>query len=476
MSATHRVEGIPTSRHAVLADAPVTAETAGPSSASSASNGGSDMRLRGAWAILGRVLWLAVTVLSLATLAAGLGAAFAQLRMPCTVPGCSVYQLNPQQANTLHTTLGLSLGAYATFVTTLMAASALFWVVGTGLFLWGKLDHVSVLLMALNMITQGVIGSSSLAPDGLTRFLMQAHSSWQIPAMLLNQLAQLMFFFAFAVFPNGRFVPRWLRWVSVVWAVLGAAYVAGYFAPSLMAALPPFGADMIVVCVLLVGVQIYRYRQVSSAVQRQQTKWIVAGFTLLIVTQVGLVLAEQLFAPLRQPGSLYVPIAALVIIPVYLLAASSLFLAIGRYRLWAVDIVINRALVYGSLTGLLALVYAGCVIGLESLTAALPGRADQQPVAIVISTLAIAALFQPLRRRLQVLIDRHFYRSRYDAHRTVTTFGATVRDEVDLAELRDELLAVVQQTMQPARVSLWLLHRARPASEQDVHLEREEDY
>jgi len=145
---------------------------------------------------------------------------------------------------------------------------------------------------------------------------------------------------------------------------------------------------------------------------------------------------------------------------VMLLSFSGIPVAIGfailKYRLYDIDILINRALVYGSLTAMLALVYLGGVATTQAIFRTLTSQENQPQLAVVISTLAIAALFNPLRRRIQSLIDRRFYRRKYDARKTLEAFSSKLRDETNLDALSDDLLGVVRETMQPAHVSLWL--------------------
>ena len=213
----------------------------------------------------------------------------------------------------------------------------------------------------------------------------------------------------------------------------------------------------------LVGVQIYRYVRVSSYSQRQQTKWVVFGFAGLLALDLLYGLIGILFPGLAAPDSTYQLINGTLPSVTYLIFPLSVGIAILRSRLWDIDVIIRRTLVYSALTVILALLYAGLVFVLGTLLRGLLGQ-QQSPLVIVASTLVIAALFQPLRHGLQKVIDRRFYRSKYDAAKTLTNISATLRSEIDLAQLSDHLVTVVQETMQPSSVWLWLRKPERRTS------------
>jgi hypothetical protein len=209
-----------------------------------------------------------------------------------------------------------------------------------------------------------------------------------------------------------------------------------------------------------VGVQVYRYRRVSTFRERQQTKWVVFGLSIGVIGFVLFLVLGNAFLPpaLLQSSVITTFVADTIIYGFLLLIPISIAIAILRSRLYDIDVLINRTLVYVTLTvtltATLALIYIGSIIVLQSLLRSVINQ--NSDVAIVVTTLVIYALFQPLRSRIQSIIDRRFYRKKYDAARTLAAFSATLRQEVDLDQLREQLLAVVQETMQPEHVSLWL--------------------
>jgi hypothetical protein len=195
---------------------------------------------------------------------------------------------------------------------------------------------------------------------------------------------------------------------------------------------------------------------VSGRVERQQTKWVVFGLVSALLGALAFSLPLNISPTLANFGSPYALAFDTAVAAFLLLIPLSIGIAILRYHLWHIDVIINRTLVYGALTVALALVYFGGVAATQTIFRASTGLEQQSQLAIVISTLVIAALFNPLRRRIQSFIDRRFYRRKYDTRKTLQAFSAQLRNETDLDALSDDLVGVVRETMQPSHVSLWL--------------------
>jgi hypothetical protein len=218
---------------------------------------------------------------------------------------------------------------------------------------------------------------------------------------------------------------------------------------------------VLLACILAsVASLVLRYRR-SLGEGRQQIKWIAfaasfVGFGFVSAMASGLIVVAV--APESWGGANTPPVWFDLLFSVVLLSFGGVPIAVGiavlRYRLYDIDVLINRALVYGPLTATLALVYVGGVVGLQAVVRILSGQ--ESTLAVVASTLVIAALFSPLRRRVQAFVDRRFYRRKYDARKTLEAFSARLRNETDLQALNEDLVGVVAETMQPAHVSLWL--------------------
>ncbi|HXZ06090.1 MAG TPA: hypothetical protein VEH81_14750 [Ktedonobacteraceae bacterium] len=357
-------------------------------------------------------------------------------------------------------------------------------VIVVGAFIWRRVpgNRIGPLLILYGV---GVAGYATRADLGSPQLTSIAHLTWEvyyggvaIPALIVLLLS----------FPTGHIYPRWAARLITPYILLmllggtlelmsqspgGAANPSGLtiaINPIFVPVIAPynpllsqiFGGLSIFFFLGAVGIVvslILRYRAARTR-EQQQLKWLIWMSGITIVIGVLFYIFVQV-APNDLLAAIYSsPIGYTFVLLFYSLvntfAVIGIGLAILRHRLWEIDIIINRTLVYGTLTILLALVYFGLVAGLGTLVRLFAGQAMQSPIVIVASTLAIAALFQPLRRRLQNIIDRRFYRRKYDAAQVVETFSATLRNEVDLSQLREHLIAVVQDTMQPSHVSLWL--------------------
>lgn len=416
-------------------------------------------RVRGRWVLLARGAWVFLIAVTLANFFASLPLYIAQLRTPCAGADCGYQQLTPGQIEVLHG-MGLSLGGYVTLtVGLLLAGLAVSWVV-SALIIWRRSDDRMAVLVALLLVTFGPLGASTALPAG--------PAPWKLPYTYANVLATALFVLVFVLFPSGRFVPRWMRWVYVVLLVGQAPG----FLISTVPVLPSTSANQLGWLVALgamatvVVVQLYRYRYVSSPLECQQTKWVMFGLAVPIAALVGLTVLALGFPAIAESSAAYVLAFNEVEFLLLLLLPLSFGFAVLRSRLWEIDTLINRTLVYSTLTVLLAAIYAALVIGLQAL---LRGLISQDSTAvIVISTLVVAAIFQPLRRRIQRVIDWRFYRRKYDVTKTVAVFGSTLHHEMDLDQLGEQLLTVVQETMQPIRLSLWIRPLDQQASEEGI--------
>jgi hypothetical protein len=269
---------------------------------------------------------------------------------------------------------------------------------------------------------------------------------------ILGNLVWLAFFPLLYLFPDGHFVPRWTRWLLPVWLGLMALFSLQILPDSLAF------APVALYLVLGIGSQGYRFARRSNPVQRQQTKWVLFSFAFLVVMAIWSIsiLAGSQSQQQFTVRDLWVSTIAVSLFTVSLaMLPISIGIAILRYRLWDIDVIIRKTLVYTALTVLLALVYFGSVILLQGLFGRLAG-VEQSTLAVVASTLVIAALFTPLRRRIQDAIDRRFFRKKYNAQQVLARFAQTARDETDLDALTAELVRVVDETLQPEFVSVWL--------------------
>lgn len=416
-------------------------------------------RLRGRWRLLARGGWVTLVICTLGFCAASLPVYLAQLHTPCAGAACSYQQLTPAQVGTL-TRLGLSLGAYAAYTVVLALANITVCLAVSTVIALRRPEDRMALIVAFMLVMLG--------PLMMSESVAASPSLWRVPNQYLSGFCIALLLLVFALFPTGRFVPHWMLWPMVVitftsafpWMSLLVAVGAHFsFFPAAPATLKIRAVEIgfvefLIEAALLVVVQLYRYRRVSSPLQQQQTKWVVFGFAVLITCWVIAITPNLLLPVLARPGSLYLPVFIAVQGLTLLLIPLSFGVAMLRYRLWDIDALINRALVYGPLTLTLTAVYGGLVIGLQALLRGV--IREDNTLAIVLSTLAIVVLVQPLRRRIQALIDRRFYRRKYDATITLAAFSATLRQEMDLDQLRVQLLAVVHETLQPAHASLWL--------------------
>ncbi|HEV2457726.1 MAG TPA: hypothetical protein VGS80_05120, partial [Ktedonobacterales bacterium] len=354
--------------------------------------------------------WCAGVLAYGAFFASGVPTTFAQLHHPfCGGPNCNNAQLAPADFRALGGPSAAT-DAYAVFaLSVIVAASVVFFAVG-GLIAWRKWNDLMALFVSFVLIQLGAHGvESTLGPP-----LPAQPGILLILVVVLDVVLQYSLLATLLLtFPTGRFTPRWSALLIPLWIVQ-----VGFF----FASAPPavITVSSLVTWGSAAAVQLYRYARVYTPVQRQQTKWVVFSLVMLeVVVSTYDVIPPALWPVLNTPGSLYrlasIAVHALLWMPISL----GVGIAILRYRLYDIDVLIRRTLVYGILTTILAAVYFAVVLAAQVLGERLTGQTSSPAWLIVVTTLLIALLVTPLRRRIQALIDQQFYRNRYDAARTV---------------------------------------------------------
>jgi hypothetical protein len=405
--------------------------------------------------LLARAAWLALVVIQLVSFALFLPKYLPLAEHPCP-ENCT---LTTENARAL-THAGIAPAAYLSALLIVIVFSTLIaTTMAVILVIRRPRDRMALITAAFVVIlpTSVLINTPPVAVG------FSQTTAFQLPLPLDLALAALqsgIIYGLFFLFPTGRFVPRW-SWLLLAGFLIFTTAIGVW--PNLqatsLAAWPIFFGGAIA----CMG---YRYWRVSTALERQQTKWVLLGFLTFLLASQAYWLPS--FTPLQ--ATVYIPLAYLayqLVMPIMLM---TFFIAIQRYRLYDIDAIVRRTLLYGLLTGILVALYLLGVVGTQAIVQALSGHATgESPLAIVATTLVIAALFQPLRRHLQRVIDRHFFRGKYDLQRTVAAFGAALRSgEEDIDHLSDRLVRVVEETVQPTYVSLWLRESAHPLQRDDA--------
>ncbi len=417
-------------------------------------------QLTGVPLTLARSAWLLTIALVVGLQSFSIPFAYAQMQQVFpTQHACPDTRYTAAQVAALNAS-GISLRFFATWMIANQILFLLFCVGVATLIFWRRSDEWMAIFSAITLVLFAVYGDNHQMG---TACALQPHFPGL--AQVTNVLSQLAGFclpVLFYLFPSGQWTPRWTRWMTIPWFLAAAVSVgsANLFFQHL-------SVGNIVEPVLFstcIAAQVYRYLRVSNPEERRQTKWVVLGIAVGL-TGFSSIIAWGAFNGNYDPTTTRWPLDMFLVMPVIDTFLSAIPISIGiailRSKLFDIDLLINRVLIYGSVVGLLALLYLVSVIILQSLAQRLTGQTSS--LAIVVSTLAIAALFQPLRRNIRNAIDRRFYRRKYDAARTVAKFSELVQHEVDLKRLNEGLLAVVDKTMRPAHLSLWL--RATPRDE-----------
>jgi signal transduction histidine kinase len=369
------------------------------STRSSDQSGAPDTRLRGRSLILARVTWIAAVTLIVVPFLTMLPAYYTFLQTVCTGALCGSAQPTPESAQALQR-LGLSVSTYAAFILALTLALAfVYFTLGTVIF-WRRSDDWMALLVGLMVV-------ATVTLNGGGAYSM--NSAWLMLSFVLFVLGTSVYVLVLALFPDGRFVPRWTRWLLLCWVVA-----------ALLSFMYPMNYTLVwyAALVLIVIAQVYRYRTASSPLERQQSKWLLFSGCVAFLLIVGLKVPPFFFPSLGQAGSFY----QLMITPAYLVLSLIWPICVGiailRYRLYDIDIIIHRTLLYGMLTACVVALYVLVVVGLGALL-----QTKGNLGLSLLATGLIAVLIQPLHTRLQRAVNRLLYGERDEPYTVISHLG-----------------------------------------------------
>jgi hypothetical protein len=386
-------------------------------------------RLHGRVLLLARVTWFAVVGLTVTLLVLSIPLQITQSQTICYNPDIrqcfQANQLTPENLRELQQ-FGLSLEFYAGYLSVVGVIFALVFLAVGALIFWRKSDDWIALLISLMLVIAGLANT-----NGTTRQLAPEYAAWTLPSLFLQFLGGSLLFFFFCLFPDGRFVPRWIRWLVPL--VLAREGINAFLPDSELGGGSSGFVLFVIEFATALFAQIYRYRRISSPVQRQQTKWVVYGVAVALIGYSGLISILSFALPIWRTSAPAVMILQ-TLLPIFiLLIPLSILIAVLRYGLYEIDVLINRTLVYVPLTAILAGVFAASITLSQKLSAALTGQ--QSDAATVLTTLIVVAVFEPLKSGLQLLVDKRF-KEAPDPSKQLQAFGAQVQAVAQVMDSR----------------------------------------
>ncbi len=291
-------------------------------------------------------------------------------------------------------------------------------------------------------------------PNGYLDSLRFSHSIWQFSATCMNILNLSVLWLVFALFPNGRFAPRWLRWLLPTYIVI-YLIVSVFLIPNLLHSRPLGGLFFFLTTGSIFGGQIYRYLRISSHPERQQTKWVVFSLAIVLLVQIGVILLSFFVPVLRQPDFPYVVIIQAVDTLILLIVPPSIAIALLHYRLWDIDLIINRTLVYGTLTASIVGIYVFVVVSLGALL-----QTSSNLLISLLATGLVAVLFQPLRERLQLAVNRLMFGKRDTPYQVISHLGQRLEAALMPEAVLSTIVEIVAQALKLPYVAIALKQKS----------------